>query len=93
MRLYVRDVESIKHLHECGKVATLRAYVGSFETHLANVQVGSAMSTMDEEMSTEQLSCRETMREGKRLLRNGQGVLAAQSTIVVLQQHQCTCRF
>lgn len=36
---------------------------------------GAAMSTMDEEMSTEQLSCRETMREGKRLLRNGQGVL------------------
>jgi hypothetical protein len=36
---------------------------------------GAAMTTMDEEMSPEQLSCRETMREGKRLLRNGQGAV------------------
>jgi hypothetical protein len=39
----------------------------------AGVKQGNAMSTMDEEISPEQQSCRETMREGKRLLRNGQG--------------------
>lgn len=30
-------------------------------------------TSLDEEMSPEQQRCRETMREGKRLLRNGQG--------------------
>ena len=38
-----------------------------------------ALSTVDEEMTQEQQSCRETMREGKRLLRNGQGTPSAAS--------------
>jgi hypothetical protein len=37
----------------------------------------STLSTMDEEMTPEQASCRETMKEGKRLLRSGQGALSS----------------
>jgi hypothetical protein len=37
----------------------------------------TALSTIDEEMTPEQMSCRETMKEGKRLLRSGQGVKSA----------------
>jgi hypothetical protein len=35
----------------------------------------AVLNTLDEEVSPEQERCRETMREGKRLLRNNQGTL------------------
>ena len=51
----------------------------------------AALSTMDEEITPEQMSCRETMREGKRLLRSGQGARRRTACAALRQPRVLAC--